>query len=355
MKILFVYPEVSNITGGGVLTSVIRESLLGSAHTVYEYHYSLYKTKLDKLKNQVLGFTMGMTNDHQNDILNLINQYEIDYVIFNTSRAGCVAENVKKKRPDVKILTIFHNVEVKFCYNGFKVNHNPFSLLTIFVTWLNEKSAIKYSDSIITLNERDSASLLKLYKRPADCIMPLCLKDRFVRENLKTLSASNEIKGGFIGSNFYANNKGIKWFCENVVSHLNCKILVIGKGFEDESEYFKNYPNIILIGTVDNIDKYYYDLDFIVSPIFDGSGMKTKTAEALMFGKYIIGTPEAFEGYKLEYENVGALCVSSVDFIEAIKPFERKEFKRFNEYSRTMYEKNYSEKKLNDILLNLIK
>ena len=44
-------------------------------------------------------------------------------------------------------------------------------------------------------------------------------------------------------------------------------------------------------------------------PIFEGSGMKLKTCEALMFGKNIIGTPEAFAGYDIDdYTNVGACC-----------------------------------------------
>jgi len=37
----------------------------------------------------------------------------------------------------------------------------------------------------------------------------------------------------------------------------------------------------------------------VILPIISGSGMKTKTAEALMYGKSIIGIKEAFEGYKM--------------------------------------------------------
>lgn len=38
----------------------------------------------------------------------------------------------------------------------------------------------------------------------------------------------------------------------------------------------------------------------MVMPIFSGSGMKVKTAEALMYGKFLIGTKEAFEGYEID-------------------------------------------------------
>jgi hypothetical protein len=36
--------------------------------------------------------------------------------------------------------------------------------------------------------------------------------------------------------------------------------------------------------------------------------MKVKTCESLMFGKNIFATTEAFEGYELDYDKVGALC-----------------------------------------------
>lgn len=31
--------------------------------------------------------------------------------------------------------------------------------------------------------------------------------------------------------------------------------------------------------------EYIYNADFLIAPIFEGSGMKLKTAEALMYGK----------------------------------------------------------------------
>lgn len=43
--------------------------------------------------------------------------------------------------------------------------------------------------------------------------------------------------------------------------------------------------------------------------------MKTKTAEALMYGKTIIGTKEAFEGYVLD-EKAMKLCSNAQEFID---------------------------------------
>ena len=46
--------------------------------------------------------------------------------------------------------------------------------------------------------------------------------------------------------------------------------------------------------------------------------MKTKTAEALMHGKPIAGTAEAFEGYNLVGQDRLTRCATPADFLEAL-------------------------------------
>lgn len=90
---------------------------------------------------------------------------------------------------------------------------------------------------------------------------------------------------------------------------------------------------------VPDLSIYFRKADFVVLPILSGSGMKVKTAESLMYGKYIIGTDEAFRGYEID-ETIGRICNSAEDFINTINnidlPF------KFNQASRALYEKKYS-------------
>jgi hypothetical protein len=77
----------------------------------------------------------------------------------------------------------------------------------------------------------------------------------------------------------------------------------------------------------------------VVAPIFLGSGMKTKVAEAASYGKVTIGTKEAFEGYE-NYESIGILCNVADDFVQNInkeyyKKFDPKKIKK-------IYIDNYS-------------
>lgn len=339
MKILFVYKELSTQMGGGVFTQVILKALRTLDCELMELPFTDYKNSIEKIRNQLKGHVKGMTPEVESQICAAIQNNAIDTIIFNSSNYGNVIAKIKKKYPKIKTICIFHNVEYDFVLNAAKVRKSPFSLMTLLVVWQNEKNTMRFANTILTLNKRDSESLFVRYKRRADGILPLCLEDRFDSDKLKEPSGSKV--GAFIGSNFYANNKGIKWFCEYVSNKIDCKILVIGKGFESEKEYFSNYPNIQLIGSVPAVDDYYYDVDFIVSPIFDGSGMKTKTAEALMFGKTIFGTKEAFEGYSLDYDKVGALCNDASAYVEKINDCDMSKT-RYNDYSRNVFLENYS-------------
>lgn len=355
MKILFIYPEISSKSGGGVLTNTIRDTLLKITSDLVEYHFPLYMSSFQKLKNQLSLHTMGMTKHLEDDIINKIKQELPDIVIINSSRIGCLCKRIKCQFPEIKVITIFHNVELKFVFDGFKSNKNIFSLLTILATWYNERLAIKYSDDIVALNDRDAKTLQRVYCRPVNFIMPLCLNDRFDFSKVVEKKSDDPVMGAFIGSNFYANNRGIKWFCENVSNKINYTILIIGKGFENEAEYFSHFPNIKLIGTVNDIDSFYYNIDFVVSPIFDGSGMKTKTAEALMFGKTIFGTTEAFEGYEVPIDKIGKLCNSADEFISTINSYDRNLLGGFNKYSRSIFLQKYSDDILVEILNKIIK
>jgi hypothetical protein len=83
--------------------------------------------------------------------------------------------------------------------------------------------------------------------------------------------------------------------------------------------------------------------------------MKVKTCSALMYGKNILGTSEAFEGYTLDFDAIGSKCNTAALFIEAIKNFSKHKQLKYNEYSRNLYKKNYTdsvaEKLFNEMII----
>ena len=82
--------------------------------------------------------------------------------------------------------------------------------------------------------------------------------------------------------------------------------------------------------------------------------MKVKTCESLMYGKNIIGTDEAFEGYDVDYKQVGGLCNTAQEYIDCLKRFEENPRPRFNAYSRKVYLEKYSYSSIEELFRKVL-
>jgi glycosyltransferase involved in cell wall biosynthesis len=70
---------------------------------------------------------------------------------------------------------------------------------------------------------------------------------------------------------------------------------------------------------VEDLADLYRRADFVVAPIFSGGGMKVKTAEALSYGKTVVGTPEALRGYEVTEGREAFIRKDADGFVEAIR------------------------------------
>ncbi len=183
----------------------------------------------------------------------------------------------------------------------------------------NEQKAVKYADHIICMTERDSQNLQRYYNRSADIIVPTTFQDKYTGKLQKVKQKNYHL---FIGSNFFANVQGIRWYIENVLDHVNSTLVIIGKHMEFLQQEYPD-KSIEVLGFVEDLEPYYLNAHFVVNPVFLGSGMKTKTVEALMYGKTIFGTTEAFVGLEpsLMQQNMIQKADTPQDFIDKINSY----------------------------------
>ena len=71
--------------------------------------------------------------------------------------------------------------------------------------------------------------------------------------------------------------------------------LVIGGSICDVLPQIEN-SNIKLLGRIDEEEKFYEMGDIAINPIYQGTGLKIKTFEALAYGKVTIVHPHSAEG-----------------------------------------------------------
>jgi len=297
--------------------------------------------------NAFRGHIDGVTGDAIYKIIKEIKNSNINKIFVDGSNLGEIISAVKVACPNCKALTFFHNVEARFFLGAFRQLRTISSFAVMIANYLAERKAVKSSDRLICLNERDSNLLKRLYGRTATDILPISLRDKFQGQleesglQLKTISSNKYIL--FIGGAFYANLYGILWFIKNVSKRINIKTYVIGNGMEKlRNEIEGEYYNVEIIGGVKDLSDWYRNALFVIAPIFDGSGMKTKIAEALMFGKMVVGTREAFTGYENVQDKVGYQCLTADEFVTTIEFLSNKNIKIFDPILRQIYLDNYS-------------
>jgi polysaccharide biosynthesis protein PslH len=283
----------------------------------------------------ILGFYFGLSKNTLNNIIETSKKF--DYIFIDTSVYGIIAYYLKKEKYHGKIICFFHNVE--YYIKLQKAKKNPTDFLVSFIIYHNEKAACRYADKIVVLNKRDNTQLKSLYGVSNVNIIPISLSDSVKDQVKEPTSVPPTLL--FIGNNWFANIHGLKWFVKNVLDFVNIKLQIVGSDMDKLKKDFV-HPKIEFLGFVSNLSSIIVEADYLICPIFIGGGMKVKTCEALMYGKNIIGTKEAFEGYEIDYTKVGSICSNKEEFIHTINNYCSIRREKFNEYSRTCFLEKYS-------------
>jgi hypothetical protein len=304
--------------------------------------------------NAFRGYIDGISDASIEQVLDLIRNGQVTQVFVDGSNLGGVVAVIKRRMPRVEVITFFHNVEARFFWGSWRVRRTLHALGVLVANTLAERKAVKYSDKIVCLSQRDSRLLKKLYGRGATHIAPMVLEDRCPAEFAQRANELPESFALFVGGTFYANQAGIEWFVREVVPMIDLPIYIVGRGFETLRAELEIPGKVVVVGAVDSLAEWYRRAQFVIAPIFDGSGMKTKVAEALMYGKKIVGTSEAFSGYEDVVERAGWVCESPDEFTSAIKDAGRTITQTFDPALRDIYERKYSmefaKKRLQEIL-----
>lgn len=348
-KLLYIGPNISSIKSGADSVNKRNMQLLKE---IFGDDFLSYVIENDSntLKDKLSGFMGGLSKNDENKILNLIKKYNVSYVFLSQSIYGRLCRSIKKKFKEVKILMFFHNIEKHYAQEFIRVN-GLFKLPFYFLVSYNEKVGVKFSDYNIVLNNRDSSKLNYFYGKTADLVLPVSYLDVFdVSKVVKSLNKPPVLL--FVGTDFFANVDGINKFVEFVMPYVDAKLIIVGKGMEKYKSKWEINNNIQVFGFVDDLSELYYSSSAVVAPIFSGGGMKTKIAEALMYGKIIIGTSEAFEGYEINNQSL-FVCDSLENFISCINSLENV-LTNFSSHSRSVFENYYDNRKIASNLKDFI-
>ena len=273
----------------------------------------------------------------EDKIIDFLNHAKVDTLFIEMSDMGVFQERLCGK---FKQVLFMQNLERDYIKKWILAQ--PKYILLKRACEVNEALAIKHSDVIINLSNRDATLLKKYYNRCPDMILPITLDDSFAPPNAADeLSKKKPLQLLFVGSLIHSNKHGVTWFVKKVMPYVDAELTVVGKNFEKMSGKLKR-KNVNVIGTVDDVSGYYHQAHAVVFPVRYEGGMKVKMAEALMYGKPTFATDEILEGYMVEGVANIYRCNTAKQFINAINSYADKEhYETFDETIRALFLERY--------------
>ena len=356
MKILIIrYKKTRGVPEGGEQGSeknlIVLRQIAGKENidTYFIHDEAHHRSPWEYLQGIVympLGYYFGLTPKRVKEIVRMAQDYDVVFV--DRSVFGIVAKRLKETGYKGRVVCFFHNVEAVYFSAKYSSKLNPMRWLVVPCADRNDRWSCRYADRTIALSTRDDDELFRRYHCRADQLIPVAFVDRYQRNAYPTEPIGNPPLCMFLGAYFPANVEGIEWFVKNVLPKVNIRMQIVGKGMEKLKESDWMRPDIEVLSNVPDLEPLFEAADIMVLPIFKGSGMKVKTCESLMYGKNIIGTPEAWSGYTLDYSKAGACCEMADEFVAALNDLCQHSRPRFNEYSRKVFVEQYSADRMVD-------
>lgn len=297
--------------------------------------------------NLLQGFCNGSSHSTDKKIIDVVRKKELDYVFIDSSLNGMLVKKLKKETKAL-VIVFFHNCE-KYMVLGQIRKGNLLAVFRYLSVVKNERKSCLFADKIIALNRRDSRLLEAVYHRKPDLLLPISLTDCVDEKRIGTITNRPtrwKKTGLFVGSYFWGNIEGLNLFIKNVLPFVEMELIIVGRGM---SRLKTDNSKVRIFDGVETLEPFYLNADFVVAPIVSGGGMKVKVAEAMMYGKMIIGTPEAFEGY----ENIPGSYVCS-NWKEFIRIIENLPVHTYNPDTRKCFKDRYETQGLIKSFANLI-
>lgn len=312
--------------------------------------YGKYKSVLDRVHRWMQGNMMFISNDIISEICELINSNAIKTVFIEDSVFGNLVKKIKKSCKECRVFSFYHDVKADLYKQWMDNERTLKSKIEYTIGIKQENINQKYADINIVFNERDAKKFQAYYGKRPDVIIPLPAPVPAISHDIMNSITEKDDKKHilFVGKKYYPNLIGFKWFVDNVLPSLtgNIQVDVVGRGLEELRNEYSD-PRINVIGGVESLNPYYENADIVIAPLFDGGGMKSKTVEALSFGKIFVGTEESLFGFweEMDSDIRGKTCYqcnTPEEWIQTINNLANDDIHKFNEDVFELFKAKFS-------------
>ena len=321
------------------------EEKMDDKKRIYRFKES---SKLDKLFAVLAGNPPYLYYNFERKILKLIKTIDFKYLFIENSVSGNLLKKIKALRPDIVTVVYFPDIEQDLMGQQVK-GAKLYRKISLTKMIDNEKITAKVSDKQIVLNNRDYDLFNQYYGYNPTCIAPVIVSNNEVLRAKQKHQVGEKLTLLFVGVDYYPNVQGVQWFIDKVIPLVKADFVlqVVGYNMEKyKNEWQGQSDKVNVIGTVERLSNYYNSASIVIAPIFQGGGMKVKTAEALSYGKIIIGTSESTFGYIDTADDVVNRlffsCDNEYDFARVIDNLAQVDFNLCNDEIIDWMKREYS-------------
>lgn len=319
-------------------------------HSENYISYGKYKTVAERLKRWIQGNMMYINNKIITEICSIVKNNNIKVIFIEDSEFGNLVNRLKNDCEGCRVFSFYHDIKADL-YKQWMNNERTFKSKIEYTIGIRQEYVNqKYADINMVFNERDAKKFQAYYGKRPDVIIPLPAPVPTISDNImNSITAKDDKKNIlFVGKKYYPNLVGFKWFVDNILPSLtdNIQVDVVGRGLEELRNEYSD-PRINVIGGVESLNPYYENADIVIAPLFDGGGMKSKTVEALSFGKIFVGTEESLFGFweEMDSDIRGKTCYqcnTPEEWIQTINNLANDDIHKFNEDVFELFKAKFS-------------
>lgn len=312
--------------------------------------FGKYKNKMARFRQWAQGNIMYMDNAVIQRICEIVQTYEIQQVFLEDSFFGNLAKRLKQRFPSISIVAFYHDIAADLYRQRIRNSRDFVNWIEAVITIRQERVQQRYTDSNVVFSKREADLYQKYYGKEPEAMIPLSAYVPQHSEQYMTDTATENERMHllFVGTRYWPNMVGIRWFCSQVLPKLSDKIVldIVGRGTESLRQELTD-PRIVIHGGVDDLEEFYRNADVVVIPLFHGGGMKMKAAEAISFAKCIVGTDEGLTGFwdgmnDSVRNKVVFLCNTEQQWCDAINQLTESRPQKFHQPLYDVFMQKYS-------------
>lgn len=212
-------------------------------------------------------------------------------------------------------------------------------------------------DALVPITNVDAARFVEL-----GCKLPIHTCPVGVNLNGAEVSETDPATLCYVGSMDWAPNlEGVEWFLDSVWPKVHLqfpeqKFFLAGRNFPPDFPS-KEYPNVTIVGEVENSRAFIRSNAIMVVPLFSGSGMRVKIIEAMAEAKPVVTTTVGAEGINA-VDGAHLLIADTPDaFARQIRRLlkDKDEAHRMGLHARAFVKENYDNTKIVHDLIDFYK